>query len=128
MSLLQDAQEIYREQRFSLPISVSSLTTEKDKFKKYGDQTVLVQGSIDLLLRTKDGKLILFDYKTDRLSDEEKNNRQLLTDRMIQKHGDQLSCYAKAVQELFGQAPDQVYIYSFPLGESVLIPADPEKF
>ena len=128
MSLLQDAQEIYREQRFSLPISVSSLTTEKDKFKKYGDQTVLVQGSIDLLLRTKDDKLILFDYKTDRLSDEEKNNRQLLTNRMIKKHGDQLSCYAKAVQELFGQAPDQVYIYSFPLGESVLIPADPEKF
>ena len=128
MTILQDADEIYREQRFSLPIPISSLTSSEERFKAYCEKTVLVQGSIDLLIRTKDGKLILFDYKTDRLSEEEKSNRQLLTNRMIKKHGDQLSCYAKAVQKLFGQAPDQVYIYSFSLGESVLIPADPEKF
>ena len=128
MELLQDAAEIYREQHFSLPIPISSLTSSSEKFRAYREKTVFVQGSIDLLLRTKEGKLILFDYKTDRLSEEERNDRQLLTDRMIQKHGDQLSCYAKAVQKLFGRAPDQVYIYSFPLGESVLIPVDPAKF
>lgn len=128
MSLLQEAEEIYREQRFSLPIPISTLTTLEKTSHIYQNQTIFVQGSIDLLLRMKDGKLILFDYKTDRVTSEEKNSQALLTQNMIKKHGDQLSCYAKAVKELFGQAPDQVYIYSFPLGESVLIPADPEKF
>ena len=76
----------------------------------------------------KDGRLILFDYKTDRVSDAEKNNPELLIENMVKKHGDQLSCYAKATQDLFGRAPDQVYIYSFALGKSILISVDPARF
>ena len=39
--------------------------------------------------------------------------------RMQQKHGNQMACYAEAVKALFGKAPDQRYIYSLPVGRMV---------
>ena len=128
MALLQDAKEIYREQRFSLPIPLSALTKSNQNSLLYREQTVFVQGSIDLLLRTKEDKLILFDYKTDQIFEENKHDRNRLSEIMTKKHGDQLSCYAKAVRELFGRAPDEIYIYSLFLGTSIPIQAAPTKF
>ena len=75
------------------------------------------------LARAGIGKLILIDYKTDRISKEEELNREALIRRMAEHHGSQLNCYAKAVEHLFGKAPDEIYVYSLPLGE--LIPFTP---
>ena len=47
---------------------------------------------------------------------------------MTQKHGNQLSCYAGAICQLFGRAPDEVFIYSLPLGRAIPIPTDPQKY
>ena len=128
MTLLQDAETVYREQIFGLPIPLSALTNLRRQDPVYREQTVLVQGSIDLLLRMKDGRLILFDYKTDYIPAEERKNEALLVRNMTQKHGDQLSCYARAVRALFGRAPDEVFIYSLSLGRSIPISVDDSKF
>ncbi|MBR7098563.1 MAG: PD-(D/E)XK nuclease family protein, partial [Clostridia bacterium] len=128
MTLLQDAETVYREQIFGLPIPLSAMTNLRQQDPVYREQTVLVQGSIDLLLRMKDGRLILFDYKTDHIPAQERKDEALLVRNMTQKHGDQLSCYARAVRALFGRAPDAVFIYSFPLGRSIPISVDDTKF
>ena len=94
------------------------------------DYTVLplyVQGSIDLILETKDNKLILVDYKTDRINKNEIKNPELLAKRMAEKHKNQLLCYAKAVKELFGREADEIYIYSLPAGAALPVLSVQEK-
>ena len=44
-----------------------------------------------------DGRLILVDYKTDRITDEERANPALLAARLKERHGHQLTCYANAM-------------------------------
>ena len=93
------------------------------KFDENGVR-ITVQGVVDCVYRDpNNGRLILIDYKTDRISKEEELNREALIRRMAEHHGSQLNCYAKAVEHLFGKAPDEIYVYSLPLGE--LIPFTP---
>ena len=114
-----EAREIYREQTFNLLIPLPALTRSPERRQALAGQTMFVQGSIDLLLRMQDGRLLLFDYKTDRVTDAERENPELLRRHMTSRHGNQLACYAYAVQQLFGAPPDEVYIYSLPLGGTV---------
>ena len=76
--------------------------------------SVFAQGVIDLLLVRPDGSLLLVDYKTDRLpsgiSDEE------AAKTLFDRHGTQLSVYARAVERIFGKAP-AVAVYSLPKGK-----------
>ena len=125
-----EAGEIYKEQQFSLSIPLSALTSSKEKQADplHQKETVLVQGSIDLLIRTKDGRLLLIDYKTDHISSTERNDYSLLKERMIQKHGNQLACYALAVKKMFGRLPSESFIYSLPLGKEIPIDVETGKF
>ncbi len=130
MEWILDADEIYREQQFNLSVPLSTLTSSKEKQADplYQKETVLVQGSIDLLLRTKDGRLVLIDHKTDHVSAGERKDPSLLKTRMTQKHGTQLSCYALAVEKMFGRLPSESMIYSLPLGKEIPIEVETEKF
>ena len=123
MHWIADADEVWREQTFSLLLPMSDFTANEERKVLLRDERLFVQGSIDCLLRRKDGKLILVDYKTDRIFKDEEANRSALISRMAEQHGSQLRCYAKAVEHLFGKAPDEIYVYSLPLGE--LIPFTP---
>ena len=115
------AKEAYREFRFhaSLPAEDFSLTNSEE----LAGISLFAQGVIDLLLERADGSLLLVDYKTDRLprgaTDEEA--AKLLFDR----HGTQLSVYAKAVAHIFDRTPD-IAIYSLPKGK-LLTPPKTEK-
>jgi ATP-dependent helicase/nuclease subunit A len=75
-----------------------------------------VQGSIDLIIEDTQGKLWLFDYKTDRLLSDDAD---AIRDQMLSHHADQLRIYVEAVNDLFGRRPDHVCIYSLPLGRSI---------
>ena len=68
-----------------------------------------------------DGNLHLVDYKTDRLSTEEINNRTLAQKKLSQKHSLQLTYYAYAVEKIFSKKPSTVSVYSLPLGDTVEI-------
>ncbi len=121
MSLILDAKEYRREQTFGILIPMEELTKQPSLACRLRGQQIFVQGSIDLILCMKDGRIILVDYKTDRLTAEEKEHPEFYRERLASRHADQLSCYAKAVKELFGKAPDDVRIYSVPLGATVSI-------
>ena len=97
------------------------LTQNAELAARLGEESLFVQGSIDLLLTMPDGRLILVDYKTDRISDEERATPALLAKRLGNAHGHQLAAYAEAVRDLLGKAPDEMRIYSLPLGASLLI-------
>lgn len=115
------AKKVYREKKFGMLRPLATLTEQEERRQQLAGRTVFVQGSIDLLLETADGELLLIDYKTDRIDDAERKNPSLLCQNMTAKHGTQLSCYADAVEELFGRRPIGTYIYSLPLGKAIRI-------
>ena len=102
-------------------LPLASLTSDASLSNRLGEHTIFVQGSIDLLLRRPDGELWLFDYKTDRIRDDESNDLSRLTRRMTAEHSDQLAYYAKAIERLFGKSPEKRFIYSLPLGAAIEI-------
>ena len=84
------------------------------------DRGTILQGVIDCAF-LEDGAWVLVDYKTDRITDEERANPALLVKRLGEAHGHQLAAYTKALRDLLGRAPDEMRIYSLPLGMSLLI-------
>jgi len=121
IDLVLCATEIRREQKFSMLLPMSSLTQKTERAKLLEGENVFVQGSIDLLLTMPDGRRILVDYKTDSLSPREIADPSSLQARFQRAHADQLTCYAQAIRQLFGKAPDEILIYSVSLGATVKI-------
>lgn len=114
-----DAKKLYREFRFNVKLPADDFATEPELKSLLNGESVLVQGVIDCLYEDTDGELHLIDYKTDRLSPEEKANRELARQKMYEKHSLQLSYYAKAVELMFGKRPKTVEVYSLPLGDTL---------
>lgn len=121
MQWITEAEKVYREQKFGMFLPLASLTSDASLSSRLGEHTIFVQGSIDLLLRRPDGELWLFDYKTDRIRDDERDDLPRLTRRMTAEHGGQLAYYAKAIERLFGKSPEKRFIYSLPLGAAIEI-------
>lgn len=121
MRWLLDAKEYQRELTFGLFFPFSDFTRDPSRFAQLEEQNIFVQGSIDLFITLQNGKRILIDYKTDRLTDAQLANDDLLAQKMLADHGSQLQCYARAIKELFGAFPDEIRIYSLPAGRTVPI-------
>ena len=121
IELIRSATRVERELKFGILTPMRQLTQNEVLAKQLGEESLFVQGSIDLLLTMSDGRLVLVDYKTDRISDEERATPSLLAKRLGEAHGHQLACYAEAVRDLLGRVPDEMRIYSLPLGASVKI-------
>jgi ATP-dependent helicase/nuclease subunit A len=118
---LRHARRVWREQRFQLLLPADRFTENKDYARELSGEVLLVQGVIDLFFETEDGRLILCDYKTDALSAEERRNPTLAQKKLSERHGRQLAYYAEALVQLCGRKPDEVVIYSLPLGDTVQI-------
>lgn len=97
---------LYRERPFVLGIPATRL---KDTFPE--DETVLVQGIIDAYFE-EDGKLVVVDYKTDRIS-----KGKELADR----YHVQLAYYEEALFRLTGKEVKEKILYSFALQEEILV-------
>ena len=115
-AMLLNAREVAREQKFATTLPLSVLSSHPDALADR-EHTLFVQGSIDLVITTKDGRRILVDYKTDRITEKERRDPSLLTTRLGQEYGYQLACYSIAIRALYGTPPDRIFIYSLPLGE-----------
>ena len=89
--------------------------------QRVADRKIFVQGSIDLIIETPDGEILLCDYKTDRISKEERADRGKLVANMKKRHSNQLEQYRYAVEQIFGKSPAKMFIYSTPLGEAIEI-------
>ena len=99
---------LFREQPFILGVPLS----ETDPAHEGSRERILIQGIIDLYFE-EDGKLVLADYKTDRVAKAED---------LIPRYRTQLHYYRKALEQATGMTVAETYIYSTVLKETVLLP------
>jgi ATP-dependent helicase/nuclease subunit A len=122
--LTEQGSHLYRELRFHVRLPAAAFTEDGEKQAALAGETVLVQGVMDAVLCRADGSLWLIDYKTDRLTWQERNNKPQAAAKLCARHGLQLSYYACACREMFGRLPDRVLIYSLALGDEVALPRE----
>lgn len=103
---LKEAKEIQKERPFYIYIS------SKEIYDDEIDEKILVQGIIDLYYINKDDQLILVDYKTDYVPN---NNEQ----ELIDKYKGQLSIYKRALEQALNRKVEAVYIYSIYLDKKI---------
>lgn len=77
------------------------------------EDDILVQGIIDLYYINQVGELVLVDYKTDYVQNEQE---------LVEKYRVQLDIYKKALEQVYQRNVDRVYIYSTHLGKEIEIP------
>ncbi len=112
LSEILAARSVIREQRFNILLSPEGFSKDREFLSRIENERLAVQGVIDLILVDEDGRLCLYDYKTDRLTADELADPALASKRMNDTHGLQLSYYAKAAEELFGRPCDRIAVYS----------------
>ena len=118
---MKEAKELYREFRFSSTLPAKYFTDKEGVRALLTDERVLVQGVMDCVIIDRDGDIHLVDYKTDRLKPEELADREKARALLNEKHAEQLSYYALAIERIFGKLPRTVSVYSLPLGDCVPI-------
>lgn len=99
---------LHREQQFMLGIPAGEVTLGLQS-----EETVLIQGIIDAYFE-EEGELILVDYKTDYV---ERGQGETLAER----YRIQMMYYARALEQLTGKAVREKIIYSFSLGEEIIL-------
>lgn len=101
---IRKAKEIQKEKPFYLELQAK-------RFLDYNeDDCILIQGIIDLYFRDENGKLVLVDYKTDYVENEEE---------LIKKYGTQLEIYKEAIEKATGEKVEKCYIYSLYLNKAI---------
>lgn len=89
----------------------------KEVYEEGENQTILVQGIIDLYGINKNGEIILVDYKTDFV--QEGNEKSL-----VDKYYNQLKIYKEALEEALNKTVTEVYIYSLYLNKEIIVNFD----
>ena len=120
-TLLREAKVLHRETRFHIFLPASEFTQNPQLSAELREEKLAVQGVIDLFFRDAAGNLILCDYKTDRLTPAQRRDPALAAAMLKQRHGEQLSYYAKALEEICGSWPDRIFLFSLHLGEALEI-------
>lgn len=95
-----------RERPFVLGIPADHIREEWDP-----QETVLVQGIIDAYF-IEDGQITVLDYKTDRV---------MSSEELVMRYRAQLDYYALALERLTGCHIKDKIIYSFHLGEDIIL-------
>lgn len=106
---LRAAEQIVKEQPFSLLMQPKELFFGAD----YADtkDKILLNGIMDCYFVEK-GRVILLDYKSDRLYDEKEWKA---------RYEIQLSLYRKALERALGLPVAEVYLYSFAMGRAIAL-------
>ena len=105
---LKTAKLIEREKPFYLNIPANTIYNEEI------EETILVQGVIDLFYVNKNNELILVDYKTDYIEKDKKYE-------LVNKYKKQLELYQEALEQSFNKKVSKKYIYSTCLGQAIEI-------
>ena len=96
--MMRHAKRVWKEEAFTMSIDARSV------FPEGKDEKIMVQGTIDCLIESEDGKLVLLDYKTDIYENPEE---------IASRYKKQLELYELAVFEAFGKMCDKKYLYLF---------------
>ena len=103
---LAEAKEVYREQPFYINIPV------KELYEIKSEENILVQGIIDLYYINKNNELVLVDYKTDYVPENDETSVNF-------KYTSQLEIYKRALEQALNRKVDSIYIYSTYLGKEI---------
>lgn len=109
-SRMNKSDRVMREQKFT--VFVPALFVNPELGEAAGGEKVLVQGVIDCAF-FEDGKIVVLDYKTDRVND---------ADELKQMYHRQLEVYKLAAEESFDAQVSELMLYSFRLGCEVELP------
>ena len=119
-SRIINADRLWREFRFNLRLSADHFSLDaKTKGELDGEQ-LLVQGVIDGFF-TEGDNIVLFDYKTDYLTQYELDHPEEAQKKLSERHAQQLCYYKMALENIFSRQVNEVYIYSLPLGREVRV-------
>jgi ATP-dependent helicase/nuclease subunit A len=103
---IRNAKEVYKEQPFYINVPL------KEVYGKDIDEEILVQGIIDLYFVNETGDIILVDYKTDYVPNDDNNY-------LKEKYKEQLNLYKRAIEQALERKVTHTYIYSIFLGEKI---------
>ncbi len=103
---IKNAKKVYREKPFNLNINA------KEIYGVDSDESIMVQGIIDLFYEDAEGRIILVDYKTDNVETKEE---------LVSRYRIQLELYRKALEEIYGKKVYRTIIYSFKFEEAIYI-------
>ena len=103
---LKNAKLVEREKAFYISITAEEIYNNKI------EEDILVQGIIDLYYINEKDELILVDYKTDYVSNEQE---------LAQKYFKQLELYKRALEEALSKKVMKTYIYSTHLNKEILL-------
>ena len=84
----------------------------KDIYNNSSEENILVQGIIDLYFIEKNGNVVLVDYKTDYVTNE---------NELIEKYKTQLELYKNALEKSLNKKIKDTFIYSVYLGKEIKI-------
>ena len=103
---MKNAKEIYKEKPFYITIPA------KEIYDEDVPENILIQGIIDLYYVRNNGQVVLVDYKTDFVEQE---------DELIKKYKTQLDLYKKALEKSINKKVDEMIIYSLYLQKEIKI-------
>ncbi|MBQ5824942.1 MAG: helicase-exonuclease AddAB subunit AddA [Clostridia bacterium] len=108
-SRINSSPEVMREKKFAMLMPVREAYPDLPEI--VSDETIVVQGMMDLAF-VEDGEIVIVDYKTDRGVDEQ---------TICQRHREQLSIYAKAMEKCTPYSIKEVYVYSLSLKKEIKV-------
>lgn len=91
-----------REVPFFIELAASDVYPELDR-QVYGSETMVLQGVIDCYFE-EDGGIVLLDYKTDFVEDQES---------VVENYRIQIDYYARALEKITGKRVKEKYLYLF---------------
>ncbi len=101
---MKTAKKVEKEKPFYINIPAKEIYNENI------EENILVQGIIDLYYITEDDKLVLVDYKTDKVEKEAE---------LVEKYKTQLDIYKKALEKALNRKVESIYIYSVYLSKEI---------
>ncbi|WP_198022518.1 helicase-exonuclease AddAB subunit AddA [Carnobacterium pleistocenium] len=112
--ILNDAKAVHREEPFSLLLEAEKIFTDMN-----GDaeDKILIHGIIDGFIELDD-HIVLFDYKTDRVSHYGPQAGQ----NMIEKYKGQMNLYRSALESILDKKVTETYLCLLDTGEIVFVP------
>lgn len=96
---------VLREQHFTIPYPASALLRQEVS----GEENLVIQGIADCVFE-EDGRLVIVDYKTDRVKTPEE---------LVERYREQLNIYAYALRQTLEKPVAECLLYSFALGREI---------
>ena len=103
---IKNAKKVFKETSFNLNL------TAKEVYNIESNESVMIQGIIDLYFIDEKDDIVLVDYKTDNVKDSEE---------LILKYKAQLAYYKRALEDITGKKVKKTVIYSLKLEKEISI-------